>query len=108
MSMAIRRANYTGATTVAVSMAAAEPLAVDSVRVHLSAAGGAGNLTIGIDSILGAEYDCVFSTTDMTSVTDLVYVPTRPLLLVNGDALTVAWANGSSRTYGIEVIYSAI
>lgn len=76
------------------------------LRIHLSAAGGAGNLTVTLDAIAGSEYDTVLLTQDMTSITDLVWQPDVPVHLDNGDKVVIAWANASSRTYGLEVKFS--
>jgi hypothetical protein len=76
------------------------------VRLHLSAAGGAGNLTVTLDANAGAAYDTVLLTQDMTLVTDLLWQPTLPIPYDKGDKIAIAWANGSSRTYGLEVKFS--
>ena len=73
------------------------------VRVHLNAAGGAGDLTVTPDALAGAAYDTVLLKQDMTSVTDLVYIPAQPMQFVRGDKLAVAWPNSGSKTYGVEV-----
>jgi len=80
---------------------------LDEIRVHLSAAGGAGNLTATIDADAGAVYDNVILTQDMTLVADLVYQPDRPMLFDSGDKFVIAWANANGRTYGLEVKYSS-
>jgi hypothetical protein len=76
------------------------------LRIHLSAAGGAGDLTVTLDAAAGAEYDTVLMTQDMTLVTDLVWQPDMPIYFDNGDKLVVAWANASGRTYGFELKYN--
>jgi hypothetical protein len=76
------------------------------LKIHLSAAGGAGNLTVTLDANAGAEYDTVLLTQDMTSVTDLLWQPDQPVYFDKGDKIVVAWANANSRTYGLEVKYS--
>jgi hypothetical protein len=72
------------------------------IRLHLSAAGGAGNLTITLDANAGAAYDAVLLTQDMTLITDLVWQPENPIPFDNGDKLIVAWDNANGRTYGLE------
>ena len=77
------------------------------MRCHLSAAGGAGNLTVTLDSIFGAAYNCVLLTQDMTAVTDLVWSPDKDSgALAVGDKLVIEWANAGAKTYGLEVIWS--
>ena len=39
----------------------------------------------------------------MTSVTDLVYIPSNPMQFSRGDKIVVAWANAGNKTYGVEV-----
>jgi hypothetical protein len=100
----------TGAAAIAYSTAneiSQAGVHLKEIRIGLSAAGGAGNLTVTINSALGAVYDTVVDTTDMTTVTDYYYKPPEDskLLLFPGDTIDVAWANGSTRTYGLEAVY---
>jgi len=97
--------NVAGAIAVAINLSPSTDWQLESVRVHLSAAGTAGDLTATIDHNLGAEYDFVPLTQDMTSVTDLVWSPERPMEFRKGDKLDIVWANASTRTYGIEIVY---
>jgi hypothetical protein len=98
----------TGAIAIASTLDPVQTFQLEEFRLHLSAAGGAGNLTITLDAIAGAAYDTVLFTQDMTSVVDLHWQPTRPINFSNGDKLVIAWANASTRTYGLEIIWSAI
>lgn len=107
---AIRKFTTTGsgniASSVSITTSGTEVWEVMSVNLHLSAAGGANNLTITKDAGAGSAYDAVVLTQDMTTVTDLIqlYEPGE-LVLDNDDQLDFAWTNGSGRTYGLEVIY---
>jgi hypothetical protein len=76
---------------------------LEEIRVHLSAAGGAGDLTATIDNDAGEEYDTVILTEDMTSTADVLYAPERPLHFAAGDKLIIAYSNANNRTYGVEV-----
>ena len=76
------------------------------LRIHLNAAGGAGNLTVTLDANAGAAYDAVLLTQDMTLVTDLLWQPEQPVYFDKGDKIVVAWANAGTKTYGLEVKYS--
>lgn len=96
----------TGNTAINESIDPGKQGWLKEVRVHLSAAGGAGNLTVTLDSIAGSTYDTVLMSQDMTSVTDLVWQPDVPVHFDNGDKLVIAWANGSGRTYGFELKYN--
>jgi hypothetical protein len=84
-----------------------DDLILAEVRLHLSAAGGAGNFTITLGSAKSpnGEYDCVLSGTpvDMTAVTDKVLQPYN--IIGPRDRLTLAWANASGRTWGLELIF---
>lgn len=79
---------------------------IDSVKLHLSAAGGAGNFTVTVDSGLGATYDTVIYTVDLTALTDVMWIPTRIIYLQNGDKLVFAFANANNRAYGLEAVWS--
>lgn len=79
---------------------------LEEVRLHLDAAGGAGNFTVRLESRLGSFYDVVVNTQDMSSVTDEVYQPTRPHDFVAGDKWVFAWANANSKGWGLEVIFA--
>ncbi|MFA7287305.1 MAG: hypothetical protein WC055_00350 [Melioribacteraceae bacterium] len=81
------------------------PFRLIAIKVHLSAVGGAGNLTATTDSIIGATYDAVLTLQDMTAVTDYIYVPDNPIPFVDGDKVVIAWANASNVTYGIEAFW---
>ena len=71
----------------------------------MSAAGAANTLTITLDALAGAAYDEVLLSQDMTAVINLNWTPVRPREYANGDAIVVAWTNGSSRTYGLKIRY---
>ena len=98
----------TGAVALATTVAPGVAWRLDSVRIHLSAAGAAGNLTATVDAAAGGEYDAVVWSQDMTSVSDLVWFPERDLIFTATDELDFAWANASTRTYGLEVYYTKL
>ena len=100
--------NTTGADAIAKTLAPGIAWQLEGIRVHLSAAGGAGNLTATIDHGTGAPYDVVILTQDMTTVTDLVWTPERPLEFLAGDELDIAWANTGTKTYGLEIVFKGI
>jgi len=101
--MTIERA--TGAAAVSMTVTPTAKWWLYEIRIHLSAAGAAGNLTATIDNSAGTAYDINLVTQDMTSVTDLVWQPEQPMLFALGDKLLISWTNASTRTYGIEVCY---
>ena len=104
--MATMTARFTGNGNVTATVETVAPgveWALEFIRIHLSAAGAANNLTATIDSGVAAAYDTVILTQDMTSVTDLLWEPERPIPMLADDELDLAWTNGSSRTYGITI-----
>lgn len=106
MSVLTHRA--TGAAAIASTLAPGRAFQLVEVRVHLSAAGGAGNLTATVDANAGAAYDAVLITQDMTAVINLVWQPDYPLLFDSGDEIDFAWDNANTRTYGLEVKYNPL
>lgn len=97
----------TGAAAIATTCAPGVPWQLESVRVHLSAAGGAGSLTVTVDNGAGAAYDVLLLTQDMTAVTSLVWIPARPIEFFADDEVDVAYTNANTRTYGLEIVYKA-
>ena len=81
---------------------------LESVKLHLSAAGGAGSFTITVDANAGATYDVVIFTQDMTTSTDVLWIPERPVILRNGDKLIFAYTNANNRAYGLEVGWNSL
>lgn len=97
----------TGSAAISYSLDKDRVILVKQVRLHLSAAGGAGDLTITLNSALGAAYDVNIVTEDMTLVTDLIWNPNGDLFyLAPDDTLDIAWANANTRTYGLEILYT--
>ena len=96
------------ATTVAPSTSTVGAYELIGYKVHLSAAGGAGNLTATVDDASGAAYDVVLVTQDMTSTVNLVQMFDPPIPMDSGDEIDFAWANGSTRTYGLEIYYQRL
>jgi len=80
---------------------------LEIVKLHLSAVGGAGDFTITIDANAGSTYDTVIFTQDMTSATDVVWIPERPIFLRSGDKLIFAYTNANNRAYGLEVAWNS-
>lgn len=78
---------------------------IEEVRLHLSAAGGAGSFTVTLESGKSSEYNIVFNTQDMSSAADEHWQPTRPAQFFNGDKFVFAWPNAGSKTWGLEVIF---
>lgn len=106
--MSIMTHRATGAVAIASTLAPARAWQLEEIRVHLSAAGGAGNLTAIMDAGAGAAYDLNIVTQDMTSVINLIWQPSRPMVFDAGDEIDFAYANANGRTYGLEVKYRLI
>ncbi len=104
----LRFSYYTGNAAIAVAFNPAESFRLVEVRVHLSAAGGAGNFTVDVDANAGAAYDLNVITQDFTAVTNFIFQPDIPMSFENGDKLNIAWANANSRVYGMTLVWEAI
>lgn len=98
----------TGSAAIAATLAPGRAFQLTEIRVHLSAAGVAGNLTVNMDSAGGTAYDTNLLTQDMSTVVNLVWQPDKPMYFENGDEVDVIWANASARTYGVEFKYSPL
>jgi hypothetical protein len=98
----------TGAAAIAKTVAPGKKWRLHEIRLHLSAAGGAANLTIKMDAGAGAAYDANLFTQDMTSVVDLLWQPELPIEFSATDEIDIAWANAAGRTYGLEVVYTIV
>ena len=101
-----RRVKLSGSGVLAYTLDPDSQWQLEEVRLHLDAAGGAGNFTVTLESRLGSAYAVVFNTQDMSSVTDEHYQPTRPLQFEKGDKLALAWANANSRQWGLELVFA--
>ncbi len=95
-----------GSGVLSFSLDPAATWQFEEVRLHLDGAGGAGDFTVTLQSHLGTAYNIVFNTAAMTSATDEHYQPTRPLQFEKGDKLLFAWANGSSKLWGLEIVFA--
>ena len=98
----------TGSSAIASTLAPKVPWQLESIRIHLSAAGTAGSLTATLDHSAGSAYDAVVYTKDLTSITSHVWHCERPMEFDKDTELDLAWVNGSSRTYGLEVVWKAL
>ena len=98
----------TGGVAIASTLAPGTAWQLESIRVHLSAVGGAGDLTATLDHGTHAVYDVVIATQDMTAVTDYVWHCERPMEFDADTELDIAYANANTRTYGLEIIWKSI
>ena len=96
----------TGAVAIATTVAPAKNFVLLAVYMELSAVGGAvEDFTITLDANEGAAYDAVIFAQDMSTATNLLYIPEQPIPFQNGDELDIAYANTNTRTYGLTVVY---
>ena len=104
----VRVAYGTGAVAIDHTLTPGYAIEVLQVELHMSAAGGAGNITLTCDSGLGTEYDTILTAVDLTSLADWLYLSTRPIIIDKGDALAIAFANASTRTWGLKAYYRVL
>ena len=98
-----------GAAAIAITVSPGEPWELEGIRVHLSAAGAAGNLTVTVDSANGSAYDTVLFTQAMAGVTDVDHrwSPTQKFTNKN-DKVVIAYTNTGTVTWGVEIIHKAL
>ena len=84
------------------------PLLLKAITVSWSTAPTtAGELTITLDSALGASYDVELYVVDpSTDSLTAVLLTDINLPIFVGDSLTVAYANADSRAMGVQIILS--
>jgi len=105
MAVNAKKVYITGADVIAASVPGhLGGSYLNAVLVHLSAGGGASNLTVKLNSIQGSAYDTIFETKAMNGITDYAYIPSNPVALEPGDSIDIDYANGGKATYGVTVI----
>jgi hypothetical protein len=105
---AIKTAKTTGILGLSLTIAPSTPWKLISLKIHLSAAGGAGNFVATLDASAGAAYDTIIFTQDLTLLADMFWQPDSPIFFNIGDKLVITWANANGRTYGIEAVYEVL
>jgi len=96
-------------SALALTVAPAVPWELHEVRVHLGAAGAAGALTVTMDAGAGSKHDTLLYTQSMGAVTHVEKTwETPPKFTHYNDQIDIAYANGGSATYGIEVVYKLL
>lgn len=91
---------------IASTLAPGVPWQLHEMRLHLSAAGANENITLTMDAVAGATYDCVIYAGTTNSLTDVNYLPARPRQLCAADEIDIALVNTNARAYGVEIVYS--
>jgi hypothetical protein len=77
---------------------------LSAVTMHLSGSSTAVNFVVSLNAQSGSAFDVVYSTTAMSGLTDVAYVPTNDLLLQGEDIVVVTYTNANLRAYGIEIV----
>ena len=81
------------------------PVLIQEVRVTFSAEATAGNFYIGYDSSGGAVYDSVPWSPDMAGEPGTTWTPENGATLDKDSILTLDFANATTLTIGVEVVY---
>ena len=109
------QANATGSTAIdhQLTVDADAAWKLDTIMVHFSTAPTTSeDLTIKIDSALGAAYDTVIYKVDPSTVGANLYINTNQFgnaaVLRGNDKLVVAFANSDSRTWGLDVTLEGV
>ena len=96
----------TGALALDESLTPTGPIVLDSVKLHLSAVGGAvEDFTVTINSVTDPAYDVLLFSQAMLAVQDIFWQPGRPIAIANSDVVEFYFKNANGRTYGLEVLY---
>ena len=102
-------AKATGAGNIAESLSPGSVWDVREIRLHLSALGDVNDFTVTLNSNSGAIYDVKRLSQNMVTVIDLIEsFESNELRLHPSDALDFAWTNGSSVTWGLEILYNIL
>lgn len=73
-------------------------------EIHLNSASATSeNLTVTIDSGLGAAWDVLVYSQDMNTVQDLLYYPEKEIPMAAADILKFAWTNTNGELFGLKV-----
>jgi hypothetical protein len=104
-----RTTRATGAAALDEAMVPTSAYQIEEIRLHLSVpCAVAEDLTIQLDSGVGAAYDTTFVQQNMNGVQNVVWQPSRPLLFNNGDELDITFPNTGNATWGLEIFWSPI
>jgi len=102
--------NFSGSSAIAASAPINSKNAkVALVTIHFSANPGIADLTITLNSSLGANYDTILAKQAMSGVVDFVWpLSGNEYILNNGDSIDIAFSNPGAATYGIAVTIEAL
>jgi hypothetical protein len=95
-----------GAISSLVAVPAATTHQLLQVTLHLSAAPATSeDFRVSLKAAAGAVYDTVLFSQDLSvdSVTDLLWIPDRPVLLVGGDEVEASYPNTDAVEFGLQI-----
>lgn len=95
-----------GAVSLSYTVPAGATFDLNSVTIKFSAAPVTGqNLTIVLDSAVGAAYDVTLYSVDpsVSAATTILWQPPAPLYLRPGDVVTLSYTNTDGRTWGATI-----
>ena len=98
----------TGTVAIAAAYVAEKEFAFDSLTLHFNAApAAAGEIVVTLTSASGAAYNTVIDRIDPSAnaLQDYLLQPDRPVIGKAGDGISVVYANPSSRTYGLRLVF---
>ena len=78
------------------------------MAVHSNAELTSDVLTVTLDSKLGAEYDAVLLSQDMSGLADLLWIPARELIFCQDDDIVIAFDNTDGATVGVVVMWAIV
>jgi len=110
MSSFLRTARSSASSSaIAFTVAPGRPWKLHSVRVHLGAGGAAGAFTTTVDAGAGAKFDILLDTTSLSAATSYTKDFDPPVIFGHyNDQVDVAYANGGSAAYGVEIVYELL
>lgn len=94
---------FAGTETLKSMVGFNHPFELLGYEVKLSAAGGAGSLTVTLDADVGAAFDQEFDTNDMTALAKINQLWNPAKLCKANDKVDFAYANANTKTFGIKV-----
>ena len=96
-----------GTTTLAVIYQSTFTWELHEIRHHMTTAAAENSTFIAyVDSSGGVSHDVELVRQNISTVKDLHYQPTRPVILASGDALKINWLNATTQKYGTEIVFS--
>ena len=97
-----------GPMRVVYAPAPAGAFRLEHVTIHLSAVPTApGDIVVWLNSDAGSAFDVALFRVDPSEdqgVTDICYIPDRPIPCMAGDSVSVTYDNDDTLTYGVRIV----